>query len=152
MLNDSQQKWSPRVITLFPHLTHFLLPGWFRIGHSQVITWNNRCPGAPPPPLRTVSLGSEHMLIVSSAWRYVQVQRVWEHLLWGQGVPTWVRKKQHRIKSVFNTLRFLYDPLLLQRNVWAFIIKMSSFSIASYASKKKIFSVCGKGLMEVLNI
>lgn len=61
-------------------------------------------------------------------------------------------KKRHRIKNVFNTLRFLYDPLLLQRNVWAFIIKTSSFSIASNASKKKIFSVYGKGLMEVLNI
>ena len=36
------------------HIFPFLTAGWFRIGHSQVVTRNNRCPGAQPPPLHTV--------------------------------------------------------------------------------------------------
>lgn len=153
MLNDSQQKWSPRVITLFTHLAHFLLQDGFELATPR---WSPGIINAQghSPLLSTlfVALGKEHMLIVMSAWRCIQVQLVWEQLLWGQGVPTWVRKKHHRTKNVFNTMRFLYDPLLLQRNVWAFIIKTSYFSIASYASKKKIFGIYGKRLMEVLNI
>lgn len=150
MLNDVQQKWSPGVITLCTNLIHFLLPRWFRIGHSQVITWNDEYTGARLPPLHTICISGKwahapHHVSLERHTGAACLSAARVRLPFGsQGVPTHVRKKKklydkkkkQKKNPIYITLRSSCDPLLQQRNVWAFIIKTSSFSIASYVNKK----------------